>query len=45
MTTLSQVPADETTAVHVDRDALYRKVRWRLMPMLVVCYVCAFINR
>ena len=29
----------------IDRDALYAKVRWRLMPLLVLCYVSAFINR
>jgi MFS family permease len=27
------------------RDALYRKVGWRLMPVLVLCYLAAFIDR
>ena len=24
---------------------VYRKVMWRIMPLLVVCYVVAFLNR
>ena len=45
MSTITELPVHDITSAHVDRDALYRKVRWRLMPMLVLCYVCAFINR
>jgi sugar phosphate permease len=41
-TTLS--PNTETVApVQIDR--IYRKILWRIMPFLVVCYVVAFINR
>ncbi|WP_190815316.1 MFS transporter [Saccharopolyspora pogona] len=29
----------------VDRDATYRKIAWRVMPLLVVCYVVSFIDR
>ena len=25
--------------------ALYRRVAWRLMPLLIACYVCAIIDR
>lgn len=26
-------------------DALYRKVAWRLLPFLMVCYIAAFLDR
>ncbi|CAM5252760.1 MULTISPECIES: MFS transporter [Streptomyces] len=26
-------------------DAVYRKIKWRILPLLVVCYVVAFIDR
>lgn len=26
-------------------DALYRKITWRLMPMLFICYIIAYIDR
>lgn len=29
----------------VDADALYRRVMWRVMPLLVVCYIVSFIDR
>lgn len=28
-----------------DVDATYRKVMWRLLPLLIVCYVCAYLDR
>ncbi|MEV5544130.1 MFS transporter [Saccharopolyspora shandongensis] len=36
--------ADPDTAA-VDRDATYRKIALRVMPLLVVCYVVSFIDR
>ncbi|WP_031033203.1 MFS transporter [Streptomyces olivaceus] len=32
-------------AASVDRDATYRTIAWRVMPLLVVCYVVSFIDR
>ena len=29
----------------VDNDALIRKVAWRLMPLVMVCYLFAFFDR
>jgi len=26
-------------------DRIYARVKWRLMPILVLCYLCSFINR
>lgn len=26
-------------------DAVYRKIKWRILPLLVVCYVVAFVDR
>lgn len=33
--------ADETRA----RDAIYRKVAWRLMPFILLCYIANYIDR
>ncbi|MFX1764931.1 MFS transporter [Paraburkholderia sp. A1RI-2L] len=39
-------PSPEATAVqHSMTEAVYRKVTWRLMPLLFVCYVFAYIDR
>ncbi|MYU16114.1 MFS transporter [Streptomyces sp. SID8361] len=27
------------------RDTVYRKIKWRILPLLVVCYVVAFVDR
>ncbi len=27
------------------RDAVYRTIKWRILPLLVVCYVVAFVDR
>ena len=33
-------------AQHVsDEDALYRKVAWRMIPLLLMCYVVAYLDR
>ena len=29
----------------IDADALYRRIMWSVMPLLVVCYVVSFIDR
>src|SRR5581483_8547213 len=34
-----------STSAEVDRERLYRKVAWRLMPFLILCYVLAQIDR
>lgn len=28
-----------------DSDALYRRIMWRVMPLLVICYIVSFIDR
>lgn len=30
---------------HLDEDAIYRKVTWRLLPFLMLCYVVAYLDR
>ena len=27
------------------RDGAYRKIAWRLMPFLMLCYLCAYLDR
>ena len=44
MDTAMGVPA--TAAPDADReDRLYRRVAWRIMPLLVLCYVAAYLDR
>lgn len=39
-------PSPETIAVHDSTtEAVYRKVTWKLIPLLFVCYVFAYIDR
>ncbi len=33
------------TTVGVDRDAVYNKITWRLMPFLLACYVINYLDR
>ncbi|MBC3456972.1 MFS transporter [Pseudomonas mosselii] len=33
------------TASPIDENALYRKVIWRLVPFLLICYVIAYLDR
>ncbi|MEU4654056.1 MFS transporter [Streptomyces sp. NPDC023723] len=40
--TASQDAADTS---RVDRAATYRTIAWRVMPLLVICYVVSFIDR
>jgi MFS family permease len=37
-------PASES-AGSFDEDRVYRKIRWRLMPLLFVCYIVAYLDR
>jgi len=34
-----------TTTVGVDRDAVYRKIGWRLLPFVLACYVVNYLDR
>jgi MFS family permease len=38
----AQLPA---TAVSAIEDAAYRKVTWRLLPLLMICYLVAYLDR
>ena len=40
MTTTSELPIEKA-----EIDATFRKVAWRIIPLLMVCYVLAFIDR
>lgn len=33
------------TAAAGVRDTAYRKIAWRLMPILMLCYLCAYLDR
>lgn len=33
------------SAPGVDEAAVYKKILWRIMPLLIVCYIVAFLNR
>ena len=35
----------EASVGHADHDSLIRKVAWRLMPLIMVCYLFAFFDR
>ncbi|WP_406386312.1 MFS transporter [Streptomyces sp. NBC_01618] len=41
----STAPQDAVDASTVDRAATYRTIAWRVMPLLVICYVVSFIDR
>ncbi len=34
-----------STTVGVDRDAVYRKIGWRLLPFVLACYVINYLDR
>lgn len=38
-------PVSDTSARDLEANAVYRKVLWRIMPFLMLCYVVAFIDR
>ncbi|MBB5987115.1 MFS transporter [Sphingobium lignivorans] len=41
----SQAPSARTHLTEPQNDLLYRRVLWRIMPLLVICYIVAFIDR
>ena len=48
MTTTTLSPSRGTPAAptsRADADAVYRKVGWRLIPLLFVCYIVAYLDR
>ena len=46
MTTLSSAAHVEAApAAALDENALYRRVAWRLLPFLMLCYVVAYLDR
>jgi D-galactonate transporter len=40
-----QTPAATAPDPHAFEEATYRKVAWRLMPLLLICYVVAYLDR
>ncbi|MCM0043682.1 MAG: MFS transporter [Burkholderiaceae bacterium] len=40
-----QATATAVTDPHAFEEATYRKVAWRLMPLLLICYVIAYLDR
>ena len=44
MPTLTQI-ADSPAAAHEAEDLLYRKVLKRILPLLLLCYVVAYLDR
>ncbi|WP_020501632.1 MFS transporter [Sciscionella marina] len=45
MTSISHEGQGDRVAAGVPRAALYRKVAWRVMPLLLACYVVSFVDR
>ncbi|MCQ8279600.1 MFS transporter [Acetobacteraceae bacterium KSS8] len=39
------MPMQADGSSRTDDDALFRKIAWRIMPLLVLCYVVAYIDR
>ena len=34
-----------STAIEINEEATYRKITWRLMPLLLICYIVAYLDR
>ena len=32
-------------SIALDQETIYRKVAWRIMPLLLVCYIVAYLDR
>ena len=45
MATLTAVPSGQPGQADTVADAVYRKVAWRLIPLLFVCYIAAYLDR
>src|ERR1700740_1983435 len=43
--TTTLAAAREPATTRIDHDSLIRKVAWRLMPLIMVCYLFAFFDR
>ena len=35
----------ESPSDHLAEDAVFRKISWRVMPLILIAYVCAFLDR
>lgn len=42
---MNHVHAIDTAAAVADRDSVYKKVTWRLIPFLLFCYLCSYLDR
>ena len=42
---MSIPPDTSDTAAAAHADAVYRKVAWRLLPLLFLCYIAAYLDR
>lgn len=45
MTTTTATAGRASTATAHNADAVYRKVSWRLIPLLFLCYIVAYLDR
>src|SRR6201995_1023423 len=45
MTTLAAEPLGRPALPDSAADAVYRKVAWRLIPLLFLCYIAAYLDR
>ena len=46
ISTMAAMAGDPVPATsHIDHDSLIRKVAWRLMPLVMICYLFAFFDR
>lgn len=39
------MPTNAVSTDGIDRDAIYRKISWRLLPFLLTCYVVNYLDR
>ena len=42
---MSAVPTSTSSAHYAFEEATYRKVAWRLIPLLLICYIVAYLDR
>ncbi|VVD76850.1 MFS transporter [Pandoraea terrigena] len=35
----------ETSSGYIAEDAVFRKISWRVMPIILIAYICAFLDR
>jgi MFS family permease len=41
----SSLPLNSDTVATADEDRIYRKVIWRILPVLLLCYMAAYLDR